>query len=148
MIIFDLACVCGCNFEGWFQNHDDFHEQQKKGLLTCPECSSENVKKILSPVAVRSNSQQIDITNCKPAPKANNQEQVVVKTLKVLQTYVEKNFDDVGTELAQESLKMHYGVKASRNIRGFATREEEKLLEKEGIELLKVPILTKDNGSN
>ena len=148
MIIFDLACDCGYCFEGWFQGHDDFHEQQNKGLLNCPECGNGNVKKILSPVAVHSSSQQSDIKNNYPIAQANDLEQIASHSLKVLQSYVEKNFDDVGPKLAEEALKMHYGVQDSRRIRGIATHEEEKILEKEGIELLKIPILTKNNKVN
>ena len=54
--------------------------------------------------------------------------------------YVNKNFDNVGCEFAKEALKMHYGVTESRNIRGVSTREEEKLLSKEGIQFFKIPI--------
>jgi hypothetical protein len=147
MIIFDLTCVCGCFFEGWFRNHEDFHEQQKKGLLTCPECGNEHVRKILSPVAVHATAKQNTLTKSTSRADTNSREQLVLQTLKVLQTYVEKNFDDVGPKLAEESLKMHYGVQDSRNIRGVVTREEEKILVKEGIELLKIPILTKNSKS-
>lgn len=46
----------------------------------------------------------------------------------------------MGPQLAQEALKIHYGVEAPRNIRGVTTAEEEKTLEKEGINLLKLPL--------
>jgi len=56
--------------------------------------------------------------------------------------YVEKNFDNVGCEFASEALKMHYGVKEPRNIRGTSTEKEEKTLKKEGIQFLKIPVPT------
>jgi hypothetical protein len=54
--------------------------------------------------------------------------------------YVNKNFDNVGCEFAKEALKMHYGVTESRNIRGVSTKEEEKILSKEGIQFFKIPV--------
>ena len=35
---------------------------------------------------------------------------------------------------------MHYGSTEYKNIRGTTTKEEEKLLEKEGVPVLKVPV--------
>ena len=148
MIVFDLTCICGCCFEGWFQSHDDFHEQQTKGLLNCPSCGKESVKKILSPVAVHATKQHAEDPNETLVQHENSNDQNILQAMKLLQTYVEKKFDDVGPKLAEEALKMHYGVENVRNIRGVATQEEEKMLEKEGIELLKIPILTKNDTSN
>ncbi len=149
MIVFDLTCVCGCCFEGWFQSHDDFQVQQTKGLLNCPSCGNDNVKKILSPVAVHATKQHTDSRNNETvAHYANSTEQNLLQAMQHLQTYVEKNFDDVGPKLAEEALKMHYGVENVRNIRGVATPDEEKILQKEGIELLKIPILNKNDPSN
>jgi hypothetical protein len=54
--------------------------------------------------------------------------------------YVEKNFDDVGCDFAKEALKIHYGVEEPRNIRGVSTKEEEKMLKKEGIDFVKIPM--------
>ena len=72
----------------------------------------------------------------------------LIQALKTVQKFVEKNFEDVGSKLASESLKIHYGVEEARNIRGVVTEEEEKILEGEGIELLKVPIVSEDDKPN
>jgi hypothetical protein len=61
-----------------------------------------------------------------------------------LQDYVERNFEDVGTQFAEKTLKIHYGVEDAKNIRGVVSEEEEKVLNKEGITLLKIPMLKKD----
>jgi len=74
--------------------------------------------------------------------------EALLHVLRTVQKFVEKNFEDVGTRLAEESLKIHYGVKEARNIRGVVTEEEEKVLEQEGIELLKVPIVSEDDKLN
>ncbi len=145
MIVFDLACLCGCQFEGWFQDHDDFQSQQRKGLLSCPACGGNEVRKIMSAVTVRTGS---SITDHRVGDSESNAEAAVLKAavafLEKVQRYVEKNFEDVGTKFPEEALKIHYGVRETRNIRGVATVEEEKMLKKEGIELLKVPIIKKE----
>ena len=53
--------------------------------------------------------------------------------------FVEKNFDDVGTDFAKEALKMHYGAAEQRNIRGQSTDQEEETLKEEGIPFFKIP---------
>lgn len=141
MIVFDLSCVCGSQFEGWFQDRADLARQEKDGLLSCPACGSHEVKKILSPVAVKSRKSEDSVTD----PPAVSPEQAVAETLKSLQDYVINNYEDVGPKLAEESLKIHYGVKRPRNIRGISTEDEEKVLKKEGIEILKIPLPVKSD---
>jgi hypothetical protein len=137
MIVFDLLCSCGFQFEGWFQGRDSFREQQQTGLLTCPECGSTEVHKILSPVAVHTAAAS---ASRPPAGKEDMQAVAAAAVLHKLQDYVRKNFEDVGPHLAKEALKIHFGVEEPRNIRGVASPEEEKTLAKEGITLLKIPM--------
>lgn len=141
MIVFDLSCACGCQFEGWFQDRVDLSRQEKNGLLSCPACGSHEVKKILSPVALKSRKSE----NSETSLPAISPEQAAIETLKSLQDYVINNYEDVGPKLAEESLKIHYGVKKPRNIRGISTEEEEKVLKEEGIEILKIPLPVKDD---
>jgi hypothetical protein len=46
--VFDLQCEHGHLFEGWFGSHDDYDNQQARGLLTCPVCHSAHIQKMLS----------------------------------------------------------------------------------------------------
>lgn len=141
MIVFDLKCSCGCQFEGWFESRSDFDRQIQVNMIACPHCGSVEIHKILSPVAIHAG---VPDTAGQPV---NDREEMdadaALKILREVQDYVEKNFDDVGSRLAEESLKIHYGVSRSRNIRGVATADEEKMLLAEGIELLKIPMLKK-----
>jgi hypothetical protein len=54
--------------------------------------------------------------------------------------FLQNNFEDVGSKFAQEALKMHYDVTDKRNIRGTTTEDEEKMLKKEEIDFVKIPI--------
>lgn len=145
MIVFDLACGCGVHFEGWFQDRDDFTKQFAYGLVTCPACGGSDVRKIPSPVAFHAGA-------VAPADSGNRSAMVsggpaaAAEVIRKIHSYVEKNFEDVGPKLAEEAIKMHYGDKEARNIRGVTTPAEEKLLNKEGIEILKLPILPKGEG--
>jgi hypothetical protein len=144
MIVFELACACGYMFEGWFQDRDDFEKQHAKAFLVCPECNSHKIRKILSPIRFHSTDQQ-PVKKSPESPTSEvDQIAEVAKALDTLQKFVEKNFEDVGTDLAKESLKIHYGVSEPRNIRGVTTEAEERQLEKEGIELLKIPMPAKE----
>ncbi|MDR0547837.1 MAG: DUF1178 family protein [Deltaproteobacteria bacterium] len=43
MVVFDLICLNGHLFEGWFANLSDFEAQMADGRLNCPICGEENV---------------------------------------------------------------------------------------------------------
>jgi hypothetical protein len=145
MIVFDLACECGFSFEGWFKDHDDFVNQERDGLLICPRCGGRNcLRKILSPVTFRKNAVTCSVprnpeADAGAAPITAAAEQVN----NALREFVENNFEDVGAEFARKSLKIHYGVEEAKNIRGVATPDEEKMLDKEGVRFVKIPILVK-----
>lgn len=135
MIVFDLECENGHTFEGWFEDRADMEKQQEQQLLTCPVCETSAVSQKLSPVSVKISS------NVEKGPAVNS------GTLKELQAFgrrvtefVEKNFEDVGADFTREALKMHYGAAESKNIRGTTTAEEDKVLEKEGIPVVKLPM--------
>ena len=70
------------------------------------------------------------------------------KALATLQRFVIKNFEDVGADLAKESLKIHYGFSEPRNSRGVTTEAEEKQLSEEGINLIKIPVPARNEGVN
>ncbi len=111
--------------------------------MNCPLCDSGDVHKILSPVAGRKLSSHAiapELQHVGVVAGENDSLAAAEKILEKLQQYVEKNFEDVGVQLTEETLKMHYGVSELRNVRGVASEEQEKILKQEGIELLKIPM--------
>lgn len=136
MIVFDLECLNGHIFEGWFEDKEDLENQQEQGILACPVCETTAVVQKLHPIAIRSSG--------KPSHKAlqAGREAMAELTEKVAE-YVEKNYEDVGADFTKNALKMHYGAEEYRNIRGTTTKEEDKVLSKEGIPVLKVPVAKK-----
>jgi hypothetical protein len=137
MIAFDLKCINGHLFEGWFEDSRAYETQKEKNLISCPVCDTTEVCKVLSTFAI------------KKGPKSDlnapvSQAQMAEFGRKVVD-YVEKNFDNVGCEFTREALKIHYGVSEPRNIRGVSTPEEEKVLKQEGIEYIKLPMPVSDS---
>ena len=131
MIAYDLQCVNGHAFEGWFEDSEAYQTQKKKKLIACPACDTTQVSRIPSTFAIKSS----------PIPKKESLEEENLKKVgKEIVDFVEKNFDDVGCDFAKEALKIHYGVEEPRNIRGVSTKEEEKMLKEEGINFLKIPM--------
>ena len=136
MIVFDLECSQGHVFEGWFESLEAYEDQHEQGLTTCPYCDDAQVKRILSPVAVKktgSNRQAL------PQPTIDYK-----RLAREVVEYVHRNFEDVGSQFTAEALKMHYGAAEKRNIRGSATENEEKVLKEEGVEFFKLPEPNKD----
>jgi hypothetical protein len=139
MIVFELECTHGHRFEGWFDGVEAFESQLSGGMIVCPYCEDTEVRKIMSPVAVK-----------KSAPEPALQKGPGIDYHRLageMVKYMKDNFEDVGTDFAAEALKMHYGVTEKKNIRGSATFEEEKTLKKEGVEFHKimVPKIEEDN---
>ncbi len=133
MIAYDLQCVNGHAFEGWFEDSEAYLAQKKKGLIACPICNDTDVSRIPSTFAIKSSA----ITG-----NISLQEENLKKVGKEIVDFIEKNFDNVGCDFAKEALKIHYGVEQPRNIRGVSTKEEEKMLKEEGVEFLKIPMPT------
>lgn len=132
MIAFDLKCSRDHVFEGWFDNLEAFEDQNARHLITCPYCEDCNIRRLMSPVAIKKTS---------PEPARDESHPIDYHALAMaIVRHIHDTFDDVGTQFAGEALKIHYGVSEKRNIRGSATDEEEKILKEEGVEFFKFPV--------
>jgi len=131
MIAFDLQCANGHSFEGWFEDGLAFEEQEKKDLIACPVCDDTSVYRIPSTFAIKSS---------KSVKNSVGQQAELEAISKKIVHYLEKNFDDVGSDFTKEALKMHYGVSEPRNIKGSSTEQEEETLKKEGVHFFKIPL--------
>mmetsp|Transcript_1529 Transcript_1529/g.1050 ORF Transcript_1529/g.1050 Transcript_1529/m.1050 type:complete len:144 (-) Transcript_1529:1472-1903(-) len=139
MICFDLKCENNHLFEGWFENNDSFKKQHRQGLLSCPICNNTTISKTPSTFGIKKSSQ----TSIKKSASLNKID--IENFKKEFNVFLEKNFDDVGCNFAKEALKIHYGLSDPRNIKGVSTKEEEEILEKEGVKFLKLPYLSMDS---
>lgn len=137
MIVYDLQCRQGHNFEGWFDDLKAFKKQQKQGLIACPICNDTQVAQTPSTFAIKGSrpSEPPTLKQQPPSPE---------KIARAVSEFVETNFDNVGADFASEALKIHYGVNEPRNIRGVSTSQEEDMLRQEGVDFVKLPIISKE----
>ncbi len=62
-----------------------------------------------------------------------------------LRKYIEKNFDYVGKDFSKKVREVYYDKKSNKAIYGTTTKEEREELAEEGIDLLSIPWVNKDN---
>ena len=62
-----------------------------------------------------------------------------------LRKYIENNFDYVGKDFSKKVREVYYDKKNKKAIYGKATPEEKEELADEGIDLLTIPWVNKDN---
>ena len=62
-----------------------------------------------------------------------------------LRKYIEKNFDYVGKDFSKKVREVYYDKKNKKAIYGTTTPEEREELAEEGIDLLSIPWVNKDN---
>jgi hypothetical protein len=150
MIVFDLECRTGGHrFEGWFGSSDDFADQQRRGLVTCPECNSSDVIKApMAPAVARKGNQLPAPTPVRRQPMHNApmhnaplppEAMQMMRALHAMQTEALKNSRWVGDKFAEVSREMHYGERDPEVVHGQATLEEAKALYEEGIEVAPLP---------
>ena len=140
MIKYNLKCHNDHEFESWFSDSKEFDNLKKKKLLDCIFCHSKKINKsIMSPMLSTSkeNTRQIKMLN----ENLQNQKDRLFE----LRKFVEKNFENVGKNFSKKVREVYYDKKSKKTIYGTATEEERKELEDEGIDLLSIPWVDKDN---
>ena len=67
------------------------------------------------------------------------------KELQDLRKFVEKNFEFVEENFANKVREVYYDKKSKKNIYGSASEKERQELKEEGIDLMSIPWVDKDN---
>ena len=141
MIKYNLRCDNDHEFESWFSDSKEFERLKTKKLLECIYCNSKTIKKsIMAPmisVSKNYNSNKFKV-NEKILQKQRN------KLIK-LRNYIEKNFEYVGEDFSKKVREIYYDKKNKKTIYGITTPEERKDLIEEGIDLLSIPWIDKEN---
>tara|TARA_B100000575_G_scaffold271502_1_gene252854 strand:- start:1104 stop:1529 length:426 start_codon:yes stop_codon:yes gene_type:complete len=141
MIKYNLKCHNNHEFESWFSNSNEFDNLKKKKLLECIFCNSKKINKsIMAPMV--SGSRENNQEDPKNFDKIVRNEK---KKLLELRRYVEKNFEYVGDDFSRKVREVFYDKNRKKTIYGTTTVEERKELEEEGIDLLSIPWVNKDN---
>ena len=166
MIKYQLICDKSHEFEGWFGGSAAFESQQESGLLTCPVCGSVDVRRaLMAPNLASPKTRKTDLAEQQPSaqpepqpqpqapqqasaalpPAAARKKQELMSQMRALQTKIRQECRDVGNDFAEEARKIHYGEVEPEGIYGQATAEEREALDEEGIEIMDMPWLPKDN---
>ena len=146
MILYQLRCHQGHDFEAWFRNSATYDSQQASGDVSCPFCGTAEVAKALMAPNISTGASggsgpiaEADETRAK---------KVAVKILEAvdgLRTEVEENCDYVGEDFADEARAIHYGDTEERGIYGEATDKEAEDLEEEDIDFFRLPFPRRRN---
>ena len=140
MIKYDLKCENKHEFESWFSDSKEFEKLKRKNLLECIFCLSKKVdKSIMAPGVVNSKSQN------KKKQISNLEIKSFKKNLLRLRKFVEKNFEYVEHNFANKVREVYYNKKSKKNIYGSTTDKEKDELKEEGIDLVNIPWVDKDN---
>lgn len=156
MIVFDLSCVSGHRFEGWFSSGSDYISQRERGLVTCPECGSDEVAKApMAPAVPAKGNSRVqagspaetpladEASASEAQPLANHEMPAEVqKALKALAAAQKKALEKstwVGDKFAEKSRAMHYGESDETPIHGEASLEEARELIDEGVPVAPLP---------
>ena len=136
MIKYNLKCQNNHEFESWFSDSREFEKLNKKKLLECIYCSSKKISKsIMSPM----------ISSVKGKKNLNKILQAEKQKLLEIRKYVEKNFEYVGKDFCKKVRDIYYDRNTKKTIYGTTTPEERAELADEGIDLLGIPWVEKDN---
>ena len=140
MIKYNLKCSNKHEFESWFSDSKEFEKLNKRKLLECIFCSSKNIQKSLMAPRVLNSKKSFELNN------PNKDEYLKVKNdLLRFRKYVEKNFEFVGDKFADKVRQVYYDKNTKKNIYGTTTSKEREELREEGINLISVPWVEKDN---
>ncbi len=140
MIKYILKCEKNHEFESWFSDSNEFEKLKNKKLLECIYCSSKKIgKSIMSPMV--SGSKKLDFEK-KTIRKSLSEEKI--KLLKI-RKYIENNFEYVGENFSKKVREIYYDKKSNKTIYGTTTQKEREELAEEGIDLISVPWVDKDN---
>lgn len=163
MIIYELTCIGGHRFEGWFGSSSDFESQRQALLVRCPVCDDPGISKV--PFAKvhkgRTSSdrgtEERRSADADPSPPSAATAQLAesaamppalagaaAEILARLRAAV-REASDVGQRFAEEARKIHYEEAPARSIRGQATAEEAEALRDEGIEFASLPSFLVDD---
>ena len=140
MIKYNLKCENNHEFESWFSDSKEFEKLRKKKLLECIYCRSKKISKsIMAPMISNSKSKNDEFEIINKDLKNQNYK------LHKLRKYIEENFDYVGKDFSKRVREIYYDKKNKKTIYGKTTPKEKKELAEEGIDLLSIPWVDKEN---
>ena len=143
MIVYNLGCTNDHRFEGWFSSPEDFEEQTRAKLLSCPLCGSDKISRLPHASYVSTGASQRAPEPAAQQPVKGVPHQYANVGAELLGRLIDKvieSTEDVGRAFPEEARKIHYKEAPERHIRGSASNKEVEALRDEGIEVVALPI--------
>jgi hypothetical protein len=139
MIVYDLKCREGHQFEAWFRDSGAYDAQVEADDVLCPVCGSAEVQKaLMAPNLSRGEVRTPVVQEDQRAVQAR-------QALLELRRQIETNCDYVGERFPEEARRIHYGETDPRGIYGESTSEEADALKEEGVTVQRIPWLPREN---
>ena len=147
MILYQLHCSNGHEFEAWFRDSATFDVQAEQGDIDCPHCGDRSVfKSIMAPNISTSRSKTLAPAEGEVAEtRAHEVAEKILEAVTAIRSHVEDNCDNVGADFAEEAKRIHYGEAEQRGIVGTATEAEVSDLDEEGVEFYRLPTTPRKN---
>tara|TARA_R110002012_G_scaffold101318_5_gene240341 strand:- start:1602 stop:2051 length:450 start_codon:yes stop_codon:yes gene_type:complete len=148
MIKYRLHCDKDHSFDAWFRDSAAYDTQAGAGLLACPNCGSSSIAKALMAPNVTSSKRKDAERPSQTVPTINEAPAEMLELrqkLAALRSEVERNFDYVGKDFAEEARKIHYGETDPHGIYGETSSTEAEALREEGIGFSAIPWLPKSD---
>jgi hypothetical protein len=150
MILYDLKCSQGHQFEAWFKDSGTYDKQAKRGDVECPVCSDTGIEKAIMAPSISSSTRKKGGEYDAPATRGSRGGQIdegrasevareILEAVGKVQKQVEENCEDVGDKFADEARAIHYGEAEERGIYGEATKSEVEELAEEDIPVSRIP---------
>ena len=139
MIKYNLKCDNEHDFESWFSDSREFDKLNKKKLLECIYCNSKKISKSIMAPMISVNENRVDIQKLKQNLKKEKKELIEIRK------FIENNFEYVGKNFSKKVREIYYDKKSNKKIYGTTTESEREQLAAEGIELISIPWINKDN---
>jgi hypothetical protein len=138
VIVLNLLCDGGHQFEGWFASGEAFRDQSERHLVHCPQCQSSTVSQLPSaPHLVRAGPDVFILRRAAVSSPA------VAQLHRALVSMARKA-ENVGERFPEEARRIHYDEAPARTIRGVATLDETRDLLEEGILVVPAPVPPED----
>ncbi len=158
MIVFDLQCRKKHRFQSWFKDGASFDRQAKRGLVECPICGDVKIEKaLMAPRLAGTKKSRKRVAVPAEAVASEMPMQAAIgpdpatakaaelhKELAKLREHVEKNFENVGGDFAEQARAMHYGEREHKNIYGETSDEQARELAEEGVPVARIPWVRRD----
>lgn len=165
MILYQLVCGRGHEFEAWFRNSATFDTQHLAGDVECPHCGRVDVNKAImapniSTSKTRSDNDETDrllsqsslesqcnddsaspLTSAENASEDRAREVAskILEAVNSIREHVEASCDYVGDDFPDEARSLHYGESEKKGIYGNASEKDVNELREEGIDFISLP---------